>query len=395
MKGLGLTLRYLRHNPFRTAAIVCAIALSSFLLCSLTTVVEAVDSSLAISSSSRLVTQSARGLTSSLPTVYRDRIAAVPGVTGVSIATLFVGFLDSPPRWSSYFPNLAVDENYLSLHPEIELSQEEREAFRSDRRGCIVGLETAQRFGWKVGDTVYLESAIPPYRRPAGPFELVVRGVYTAADDGASRVDETRLLFHFRYLEEGLPEQPRTKTFVVTLDDPERAGEIGSAIDALFESSQRPTRTDTEAAFNATFASAAGQLTTLLEIVGAASAFAMLLVTLNAMAMGLRARRPHFAVLKAIGFSFGWLLRLALGEGLLLGLTGGLLGIVLAAFGLASLPGVPVIGPALAQLPGLELSRSVVAIALSASTLLGATSGALPAIPTSRTPTLLTLRAVG
>ena len=48
-------------------------------------------------------------------------------------------------------------------------------------------------------------------------------------------------------------------TYVVEIDDPARAAEIGAAIDALFENSDAQTKTETEGAFVAGFIAHGGQ----------------------------------------------------------------------------------------------------------------------------------------
>ena len=389
-----IVIRQLRRRPVRTLSTVAALALCSFLLCTLRTVVVSVQSGLESTRSWRLVTRSALGLTSSVPATYKSKIAAVEGVTGVAVATYFLGFRGSPPDLSSYFPNLAVDEDYLGLHPEIVLPEEQRQAFEADRRGCIVGRETAERFGWKIGDTFQLESAIPPYRRPSGPFEFIVRGIYSGDDDRFPGTDQTMMLFHFKYLEEGIGQALRTKTFSVAIDQPERAGEISRAIDARFESSERPTRSETEAAFQANFASLAGNLTRLLEAVGLAAGFAMLLVTANTMAMNARERRGQVALLKTLGFSGSRLFAMTLGEGLLIGTLGGGLGIVLSGQVISTLPQVPLLGSAFSQLPGLELSFGVAALGFLAASSFGLLAGLLPAVRAYRAPITEMLRAM-
>ena len=80
----------------------------------------------------------------------------------------FFGFRNlSDP--TSFFPNFAVDsEDFLAIHPEYILAGDDRQRFLADRRGCIIGPATASRFGWKIGDTFQLVSAIQAVQhRPA------------------------------------------------------------------------------------------------------------------------------------------------------------------------------------------------------------------------------------
>ncbi len=62
-------------------------------------------------------------------------------------------------------------------------------------------------------------------------------------------------------------------------------------------------------------------------LISLAVAFALLLITANAMAMSMRERTTEIAVLKAIGFSNGGVLKLVLGESTVIAVLGGLFGV--------------------------------------------------------------------
>ena len=67
----------------------------------------------------------------------------------------------------------------------------------------------------------------------------------------------------------------------------------------------------------------AGNLALLLNGIGLAVAFTILLVTANTMSMAVRERRTEIAVLKTLGFSSGRVMGLVVAEALLLGVLGG------------------------------------------------------------------------
>jgi putative ABC transport system permease protein len=71
----------------------------------------------------------------------------------------------------------------------------------------------------------------------------------------------------------------------------------------------------------------AGNLALLLNTIGLAVAFTILLVTANTMSMAVRERRTEIGVLKTLGFSSGLVLGLIVSEAILLGVIGGALGI--------------------------------------------------------------------
>ena len=67
----------------------------------------------------------------------------------------------------------------------------------------------------------------------------------------------------------------------------------------------------------------AGNLALLLNGIGLAVTFTILLVTANTMSMAVRERRTEIAVLKTLGFSSGLVMALVLAEAAVLGVLGG------------------------------------------------------------------------
>jgi putative ABC transport system permease protein len=131
---------------------------------------------------------------------------------------------------------------------------------------------------------------------------------------------------------------------VVEVEDPYRAGSVAASIDQTFEDSERQTHTATESAFRAGMVSMAGNLTRILQVIGVAVIFTILVVTANTMSMAVRQRRKEIAVLKTLGFGGGLVMALILGEALVLGLLGGGLGVALGQVTIRALPGLPIIG---------------------------------------------------
>ena len=74
------------------------------------------------------------------------------------------------------------------------------------------------------------------------------------------------------------------------IDDPNAAPTVAKTIDDQFRNSTAPTKTGTEKAFAAGFASMWGNVKLLMSTIGMAVVFAILLVTANAMMMNQRER---------------------------------------------------------------------------------------------------------
>jgi len=397
MKFLPYLLKHLRRNWLRTLSTVLAMALCIFLFCVLETVIKAVNFGLQSASASRLVTRHAVSLVFNLPLSYKERIAGVEGVKRVSTSSWFGGSLaakkeeqggasasdsssSSGPDFSKFFANLAVDpETYLDMYPEYILKPEERQAWLQDLRGAIIGRELANRFGWKVGDSFFLESFIPPYRRRSGPFEFVVKGIYDVDLARYPGTDARIMFFNYKYLYEGLGQRVAAGSYAVEIADPEKAGEISKAIDALFENSDAQTKTETEAAFRAGFVALAGNLTLLLRFIGLTVTFTILLVTANTMSLAVRERRTEIAVLKTLGFKAHQVMGLVLGEALLIGALGGAVGLFLARGMIHALPSLPFIGDAVRGFPNLGLSLGVGGVGFGLALALGGLAGLMPA----------------
>jgi putative ABC transport system permease protein len=235
-----------------------------------------------------------------------------------------------------------------------------------------------ERFGWKIGDSFQLESFIPPYRI-GKPFEFVIRGVYDSDERRFPGTDTTAMYFHWKYLYESTNRRVGVGTYTILINDPNQAGEVSKRIDAVFANSDGETHTETEAAFRASFISMAGNLALLLNGIGTAVAFTILLVTANTMSMAVRERRNEIAVLKTLGFSSALVMMMILAEALLLGVLGGGLGVFLSRGMIKALPSLPFIGDAVRGFPHLGLSPRVAGLGFGVALFLGLAAGFVPA----------------
>jgi putative ABC transport system permease protein len=376
MKFLPYILKHLRRNWIRTTSTVLAMAICIFLICTLRTFIEAVNYNLKSANASRLVSRNAVSLVFNLPIAYKQRIENVQGVKSVFALNWFGGVYQD---FKNFFPNMAVEaEPFLGMYPEYILPEDQRQAWLQDMRGCIVGRKTMERFGWKIGDTFQLESFIPPYRI-GKPFEFVIRGVYDSDEKRFPGTDTTAMYFHWKYLNESTNRRTGVGTYTILINDPRQAGEVSKRIDAVFENSDSQTHTETEAAFRASFISMAGNLALLLNGIGTAVAFTILLVTANTMSMAVRERRNEIAVLKTLGFSSGLVMTLILAEALALGVLGGAVGIFFSQGMIKALPSLPFIGDAVRGFPDLGLSPQVAGLGFGVALFLGLAAGFIPA----------------
>jgi putative ABC transport system permease protein len=391
MKFAPLVLKHLRKNWIRTLSTVLAMSVCIFLVCVLQTVIAAVNFGLTAGSTRRLVTRDYVSLANNLPISYKQKIGAMPGVTDTSIVTWFGGIYRDP---KNFFASLAVEpEAFLRIYPEIMLPPDQKAAWLSDVRGAIIGRKLAERFGWKVGDTFQLESFIPPYR-VGKPFDFVVDGIYDTDEARYPGTDLSSMYFHFKYLYEATGQRIGIGTLTVQIANPSQAGAISKEIDGAFENSDNQTKTETEQAFRAGFVALAGNLALLLNVIGMAVAFTILLVTANTMSIAVRERQQEIAVLKTLGFSSGLVMTLILSEALLLGLMGGLLGILVARGIISVLVNVPFLGDVLRAFPNLGLSPGIAALGVGLALALGLLAGFIPALMAYRSRITEALRQV-
>ncbi|GAA5183806.1 ABC transporter permease [Niveibacterium umoris] len=316
----------------------------------------------------RVISRNAVSLVFPLPLSYRDRIRAVPGVKQVSWANWFGGIYKEP---RNFFAQFAIEPaSYLKLYPELLLSDEERADFIRDRRGCIVGAKLAEKYGFKVGDTITLRGTI--YR---GDWSFVVRGIYHAA---SKKTDVSTMFFHWDLLNESLKKiSPRyvnnIGVFVTEVEDANNVAQISLDIDAQFKNSAAETLTETEQAFQLSFVAMSDAIITAIRAVAYVVIIIIMAVMANTMAMTARERTAEYATLKALGFkpSFvGWLI---FGESLLLAWIGGAVGMLL------TLPATHALGASLgAFLPGLDASNATLLSQFFAATLVGVVAAIAP-----------------
>ncbi len=326
----------------------------------------------------RLVTTSRYSIIQSLPSSLGARIAAVPGVATVGSANWFGGIYQDPKNFVLSF---AVSDNFLDIYREIELPVEQRKAFDATRTGAVVGEPLAKRFGWKVGDKIPLQSTIFPQRNgdKTWPFDIV--GIYKAAPGAANGTDQ-QFFFHHKYFQEANAFQGIGTTvgwYIVKLTSPDRADAVAKAIDALSANSDHETKTQTEQAFNASFAKQLGDIGLIVSAIMGAVFFTLILLTGNTMAQAVRERTNELAVLKTIGFSSRSVLCMVLAEGVLLLLLGGILGLALAG---VVVPIVAKGSGGMLNLPPLGSQTWVLGIVLML--VIGALVGLLPAIRAMR-----------
>ncbi|MCP3959467.1 MAG: ABC transporter permease [bacterium] len=371
MKFLYLIWRNLMRKPIRTLLNLLSIFIAFVLFGALFAVKTAFGVGVEIAGLDRLITIHKVSLIQPLPKGYGNKIEAVEGVASVAHATWFGGVYQDP---KNFFAQFAVSpESYLALYPEARLPEEQKQAWFENRTGALVGRQTADRFGWQVGDRIPIQGTI--WRTPDdSAWEFTIEGIYDA-DKG---FDTTNFFFHFDYLAETTGFDNVVGWYILKIDDPERSAQIAAEIDRLFANSSAETKTSTEKAFAQGFANQIGNIGKIVISILVVVFFTLLLVSGNTMALSVRERINELGVLKTLGFTDSHVLGMVLGESYLVTLLGGGAGLALVtlltrAFDLGG-----------SILPTLYLPWTGVWVGLALLAAMGFISGAIPALQAQR-----------
>jgi len=378
MKFFPIVWRNLLRRKFRTFFTMGAIFFAFLLFGVLMAIRTAFGMNIEMAGQGRLMMIDKVSIINPLPASYEGQIRQVAGVTDVTHSNWFGGYYQDV---RNQFATFAVDpESWLRIYAkEFELPEDQKKAFIADRTGAIVGIDTARKYGFKVGQRVPIQGTI--YRRPdGGPWEFTIDGIYDSKIKGA---DKTNLVFNYQFLRETIPEQSgfrdRYNWYVFTIADPDRAPEIAAKIDAMFANSPSETKTNTEKAFVSDWAKQVGDIGSIMMWIVAMAMFTILLVAGNTMAQAIRERINELAVLKTLGFSEGRILWMVLLESTLIACVGGLLGLGLS-YALITLSGDPTHG----LLPAFYFPTPAVVAGIGLVLALGIGSGFLPAWQASR-----------
>ncbi len=394
MSFVGLVLANLGRNKVRTILTTLSVFVALFLFCSVRALTDTLEDTINVGNESRLITRNKTSLVFPLPMGHLEKIRAIPGVRAVTWSNWFGG--TDPVDAKNFYAQFAIDaKTYLPMYdtdlaivdasPADGLSapadmDPKLAAFMNERTSAIVGEGLMKKMGWKLGQTIRITGTIYP-----GSWPYVIRAVYRPKVKG---IDDLTVFFHWDYLYENTNRQAQVGVFTLELADPNRAGQIIRTVDAAFENSAAPTRTETERAFQAGFVSMMGNIPFVVRVLGGAIAFAILLVAMNTMMMAIRERTGEFGVLKTLGFSDRYLFLLVLAEALLITLLGGVAGALFARFvignGKVSLP----------FFPPMSVHWETVLTGIALAAFMGAVSGLVPAWQTARLRIVDALRRV-
>ncbi|TAA26770.1 MULTISPECIES: ABC transporter permease [Pseudoxanthomonas] len=375
MKYLSLVWAQLFRSKTRTFLTLLSVVAAFLLYGMLDSVRVAFNSGGSVDGANRLVVASRLSITQTLPLNLEQKIKQVQGVKDVTYAMWFGGIYRDP---KDFFPNFSVAPNYFDLYPNLQLPPEQLKAFQTTRTGAVVGETLANKFGWKLGDTIPLQATIFP-RGGSNDWPLQLVGIFRSKDRSTAANEENQLVMNWKYFDESNDYiKSQVSWYTVTLNNPDDASRVAQAIDALSMNSDHETKSQTESSWQQAFVKQFADIGLIVTSIMGAVFFTLLLLTGNTMAQAVRERVPELATLKTLGFQDRTMLWLVLVESLLLIGLGGAIGLGLAAG----------ILPALAAKAGGMLPARVPgqtwAIGAGLVVVIGLVVGVLPALRASR-----------
>src|SRR5882757_9595855 len=200
MKYLHLVWASLFRRKTRTVLTLVSI-IAAFLLFGLLDAVRTsfTQAGQSANGAARLQTGSKLSFIQTLPKSLLAQIERVDGVKAVTHANWYGGAYQDPHNQVFSF---AVAPNYLDLYPEVVVSEAERKAFAETRTGALIGERLAQKYGWKVGDRVPLQSQIFPDKSGSKNWQFDIVGIMHSSDKKTGGFYDQMFLLNWKYFDD-------------------------------------------------------------------------------------------------------------------------------------------------------------------------------------------------
>jgi putative ABC transport system permease protein len=333
----------------------------------------------------RLVVRHRVSLAQVIPFADEAKVRQIPGVKEISVWNWFGGTYKDARDQKNFFARLGVEPKaFLAIRTDMKMPESQRQAFLTDKTGCIISRDLANNLKLKLGSRVVLKGDIYPY-----DLDMKVVGIFDDPDAAQS------LFFNWEYLRDQLPVGRRSliSTMAILVDSTEDSPKVAQAVDAMFAESPYPTKTESEGQFALSFVEFLGNIKLFLMIVCAAVTFTILLVSGNTMAMSVRERIKEVGVLKTLGFNSEAILGIIVGEAVCISLIGGVIGLIFAS--VLTVGVGKGAGSFMPQLQNLSVTPFTAIVAMGLALVVGLVSSFIPAWNAAKTNILDSLRYAG
>jgi putative ABC transport system permease protein len=304
-----------------------------------------------------------------LPSGLIEQIKSVPGVKLAVPVDIFFATYQKPTQGLGVVA-IGLDADWPEAFT-YTIAPEYLDALKKNRTGALVRLELAEKYGWKIGDRIPLQSNTAQMSGTTDwAFDMV--GTLTDSDFGGGRY---MMVINLAYLDEARALKKGTvQHFNVLIADPRQAATVADEIDRRFANSPQETKTESLVELAQAQMQSVGDFSFLIRAIVAATAVALLFATTTMMIQSVRERTLELAVLKAVGFTDRTVFLLILGEALAVCVAAAASGLALATVAL----------PLSAIVPGLAMPAIVVVIGLALAVLVALVSAGVPAMLAAR-----------
>ena len=256
-----------------------------------------------------------------MPIAYQDQIAAVPGVSVVAPRMVLPGYYRDRKDSGAI---IMTDSRFFSARPELTATRAQTQAFDRDPTSLIVTVFAANKYHWKVGDTVpWISNVATKDGSPLFNFHILA-----IVDDTDSPGTANFFIGNYNYLDQRrMRDQGLVDRYLLIIRDPDQSVPIGRQIDKLFANSPQPTRTQSEKTQTEAGLRSLGDINFFTHMIVGCLLFMLLFLTGNTMMQSVRERTSEFGVLKTLGFSDEGVLALVVGEAVMLCLLAGVTGL--------------------------------------------------------------------
>ena len=311
-----LLVRNLGRNKVRTgitgAAIVMLMAIYTFTFAVTDKVNRLVD---VHSSQNRLMVREKWVMPSRFPIRYVPEIAKLQGVEDWTPWNFYGGYLDDAGHTIAGIATRV--ENLREMHPGLEnLDPALLERMKHERDAVLIGPSIMQQMNWKVGQKFTVTS----FTHPGKDLQFHIVGVIPS--DLWSR----NFFFRPDYYQEGTGDKDNVNILWVRTADANSAKRLSAEIEQLFAGSREKLRAETESAGVSRLMGRTAALVNILNFVVVILLMDLVAVLANSISMTVRERRREVAILKILGFQPSFVLKMIIGEAVLVGAGGGAVG---------------------------------------------------------------------
>lgn len=251
---------------------------------------------------------------SRLPEHYADEIRQIDGVREVIPVQIVVNNCGASLDVITF--RGVPDEQFAKFAPEIQIVEGSMAEWQKRGDGALLGEVFAKRRGLKPGD-----------RFDGAGVTVTVAGILRSPFPQDNNVAYVKLPFLQQASKAGLGVVTQ---FNVRVNSSKDLAPVAKAIDERFHSDQQPTDTRPEKAFFAETASELIQIIGFTRWLGFGAVLAVTALVANALLLVVRGRVKENAVLRTLGYPGRAIGCLVVGEGGMLGLIGGVVGVGLS-----------------------------------------------------------------